>query len=552
MSRLRLIAAAVLALAASANVHVHSQIPQQPRYRIAGTVVDSVTKEPLARVSVSVLSTPPNSHLLKTVLTDHDGHFSLPGFAAGKYSLTASRVGYQPTYFDQHETYNSAIVTGEGQDTENLTFAITAMAALGISVTDDFGEPVSGARVVLVHRVLKGGMGVRLIPTAFDPTDSTGHWTIFQLVPGDYYVAVSAHPWYALNNTTESGTPPVAHPANPALDVAYPTTYYDGTTTEAEATPITLAPGAHEHISIALHAVPALRITLPAPEPSSGQPQPKPPQLLPLIFGTPMEQPDSLDVNTTESGGTEFTGVAPGPYEVHQGDPPRRAMLNLAASQDLSATTGSATAAARVAIKEIANKPLPADTRVYLVWADSAHPRPAYYAEIEKNACTFDVVPPGLWSIYVDSNNKTLPIVSAAVEGKPIPGNLLRVTDKPFNLELTLRDTPNRVEGLATSNGKGKPGVMVVFVPQNPSAHTDIFRRDQSDSDGSFAFTAVIPGTYTVLAIENGWALEWRRPEVLARYLPGGVSVNIPDLPSYRLPASIPIQVAPSPGRTQP
>jgi hypothetical protein len=549
MSRLRLIAAAVLALAASANLHVHSQIPQQPRYRIAGTVVDSVTKEPLARVSVSVLSTPPNSHLLKTVLTDPDGHFSLPGLAAGKYSLTASRIGYQPTYFDQHETFNSAIVTGEGQDTENLTFPITAMAALGISITDDFGEPVEGARVVLVHRVLKDGMGERLIPQVFDPTDSTGHWTIFQITPGDYYIAVSAHPWYALNNTVEGSSP--AHAANPALDVAYPTTYYDGVTTEAQATPITLAPGAHEHISMALHAVPALRITLPPSSPA-GQPLPKAPQLLPLIFGTPMEQPDSLDVNTTENGATQITGVAPGAYEVRQGDPPRRAILNLAASQELSATTGAAVAAGRVTINEIAKKALPADTRVYLVWADSAHPRPAYYAEIEKNAGTFPVVPPGLWSIYVDSRNKTFPIVSAAVDGKPLAGNLLRVTDKPFDLELTVRDSSSRVEGFATSDGKGKAGVLVILVPQDPSAHTDAFRRDQSDSDGSFGVGAVIPGTYTIVAIENGWSLEWQRPEVLARYLPGGVSVNIPDLPSYRLPAPIPIQVAPSPGRTQP
>ena len=32
-----------------------------------------------------------------------------------------------------------------------------------------------------------------------------------------------------------------------------------------------------------------------------------------------------------------------------------------------------------------------------------------------------------------------------------------------------------------------------------------LIRRDQSDSDGSFALRDVVPGQYTVVAIQDGW-----------------------------------------------
>jgi hypothetical protein len=41
------------------------------------------------------------------------------------------------------------------------------------------------------------------------------------------------------------------------------------------------------------------------------------------------------------------------------------------------------------------------------------------------------------------------------------------------------------------------------------AATRDLFRRDQSDLDGTFSLHGVIPGTYTVVAIDNGWDLDW-------------------------------------------
>jgi len=54
-----------------------------------------------------------------------------------------------------------------------------------------------------------------------------------------------------------------------------------------------------------------------------------------------------------------------------------------------------------------------------------------------------------------------------------------------------------------------------------------LFRRDQSDSDGSFTLPDIVPGMYTVVAIADGWELEWTNPEVLKPYLAGGVKVEV-------------------------
>ena len=56
---------------------------------------------------------------------------------------------------------------------------------------------------------------------------------------------------------------------------------------------------------------------------------------------------------------------------------------------------------------------------------------------------------------------------------------------------------------------------MIVLVPQDAANNSPLFRRDQSDSDGSFTLLNVVPGQYTVLALAQGWDLEWGNPAVL-------------------------------------
>jgi hypothetical protein len=71
----------------------------------------------------------------------------------------------------------------------------------------------------------------------------------------------------------------------------------------------------------------------------------------------------------------------------------------------------------------------------------------------------------------------------------------------------------------------------------------DLYRRDQTNTDGSFRLDRVVPGDYTLVAIDNGWTLEWARPEVMAPYLARGARVRVPGQRTLEL--SVPVEVQP-------
>ena len=62
-----------------------------------------------------------------------------------------------------------------------------------------------------------------------------------------------------------------------------------------------------------------------------------------------------------------------------------------------------------------------------------------------------------------------------------------------------------------------------------------LFRRDQSDSDGTFTLREILPGRYTVVAIERGWELDWQDPAVLKPYLARGEVLDVVANKTYKL-----------------
>ena len=68
---------------------------------------------------------------------------------------------------------------------------------------------------------------------------------------------------------------------------------------------------------------------------------------------------------------------------------------------------------------------------------------------------------------------------------------------------------------------------MVLLAPEDAKDNQTLFRRDQSDSDGTFLLSNVIPGRYRLLAIEEGWDLNWADPNVLAAYLQKGIRIQV-------------------------
>ncbi len=493
---------------------------QGPFYRIAGQVVNSATGEPIPRATVSILSDN-GYHLVSSVYSDGDGNFVLDRLPPGKYPLSASKRGFRAAFYDEHEEFNSAIVTGEGQDTEHLKFQLTPGAVLSGTVTGDGGDPVDGASVMLFKRPDPSRSGERVAQSGSTVTDDTGAYEFSDLPGGEYLVAVKATPWYALHGQANRG--PNQNGTN--LDVAYPVTFFDSTTEDASAAPIVLEPGGREEANISLHAVPALHLKL-----TGGAVRGAPAvELRQTVFGVQITS-RGADLVTVQKGTIELSGVAPGNYELTHGNPPRT--VEVSASSDLEIEPSSGVPSVSVAgrLRTPEGLTLKEDrATVQLEPAGDAPGRSPLQTMLREGQFRFDSVPPGSWrlSILGANTSENLPVIEVSLGATGTPGNVIAVADKALNVVATVSPAQTRIQGFARMEGKPAPGVMVVLVPREPGAYGALVRRDQSDSDGSFSLRDVPPGRYTVVAIKDGWKLDWRRYEAIARFLPAGVSVMV-------------------------
>jgi hypothetical protein len=136
-------------------------------------------------------------------------------------------------------------------------------------------------------------------------------------------------------------------------------------------------------------------------------------------------------------------------------------------------------------------------------------------------------IAPGTYGVTVLQPGASA-VKSMSATGAKVSGRTFEIgSAQDVRLTLVVSQGSGTVTGVALKDGKPLDGVMIVLVPQNPEHNLVLFRRDQSDSDGSFNLRGILPGKYTIVALENGWDLEWFTPGVLQKYLPGGEKVQV-------------------------
>jgi hypothetical protein len=264
-----------------------------------------------------------------------------------------------------------------------------------------------------------------------------------------------------------------------------------------------------------------------------------------MIFGAQISAESAGFLDALQTGSVEFTGVAPGHYQLTQGDPPRLADLDLAASRPVDANSGAPVFTVAGSLRMTSGVAPPDEVNLRLELTSAARGHDDLAVEAKKGRFKFEMVQPGAWSLAADSGGKVLPVVSVAAGGAAHAGGQLTVRDHALNLQVTLSQGNARVEGFARKDGKGFAGAMVVLVPHETDAWQALTRRDQSDSDGSFSLRDLAPGQYTVVAIEDGWEMDWSRPEVLGRYLRNGTAVTVNDNSGALVHVAGPVTVQP-------
>ena len=109
----------------------------------------------------------------------------------------------------------------------------------------------------------------------------------------------------------------------------------------------------------------------------------------------------------------------------------------------------------------------------------------------------------------------------------------------PVKLSITAVEGEGEIHGVALREGKETAGAMVVLVPADPVHNQVLFRRDQSDSDGTFILGNIAPDTYTLLAIQDGWDLEWSKPEVLQKFMAQGEAMIVAPKGKYSVKVKV-------------
>jgi len=515
--------------------------------RVAGVVVSKADGHPLMGARVVVRDTR-DPQKFESVVTAEDGRFAFEEVPPGKYSLEGAKKGFISAFYDQHEQYSTAIVTGAGFDTENFVLKLPPDAVITGRVLDEAGEPVRHATVSLYIENRREGVE-RVYPGHGAQTDDLGAYEITSLLPGTYFLSVRATPWYAVHPRTDpEGSRPAGQTNSPSaadrsLDVAYPVTYYSDVTEADSATPIPIAGGERLQIDVHLNPVPALRVVFHVPGDDKHG------------FVSPQFEQSTFDGSTwIQNGGAsmiapgvmEITGLPAGHYNIRfpglgGGEGAQMSGVDLSKDgEQIDATKAEPLGTVKVSVQIPGETSLPPGFSVGL---GSGVRMLSGQALDEKGQAEISQVAAGRYQVFVWGGQKPYFISHIAAEGAEVVGHTVTLgAASSASLMLTVVEGSVAVHGVVKRAGKPVAGAMVVLVPKDPEGKRDLFRRDQSDQDGTFVLPNAVPGSYSVLAIEGGWDLNWSEPGVIAVYAKHARPVEVRGDKELTLPDPVEVQ----------
>jgi hypothetical protein len=505
----------------------------QHGYRISGVVVDAGTGTPVTGAEVFI--TVEGEEIVST--TGEDGRFFFPGLTAAKYVLSATARGYVRELYEQHGPYSTGIAVGNGLDSEHLVFRLHKQAVITGKVTDEHGEAVRQAEVILIGIENASGAHGRSEQTRIQ-TNDLGEYRFAHLQPGRYYVAAAARPWYAQMGLSDV-LPPVQDSGpdisvqrgprtDPLLDVVYPITFYPSVTNEQAAVELNPAPGETREADLQMRAVPAIHVHLTnLPTGDDGQITIEAHQ---RFFGS-LDEPLNPVFGQRTPGEYELAGLPPGEVTLivsqsgNQGTSSQTLKTNLRGGEALDGAVRGATA------KVTGRVIFPSGDE------NSGQGQVSLQSENELNAVAplqkdgtffFAGVQADTYRVLVASPGGDVYVERISATGAEIHGREITITGAgDVQLSIAVGKARGQLTGLAKLDGKPAAGMMVLLVPESGENLEEDSRLDQSDSDGTFALADIHPGKYKLMAIEDGWELERNKWDALKPYLEKGQSLQI-------------------------
>jgi hypothetical protein len=523
-----------LALASAIpQAHAQDALAAPAGYALRGTVVNSVTNQPVARALVSLAQD-------QAVLTDSNGQFSFDNVALGSYSLSVTKPGYQG-----RGGVMGGMVRGNslnrlhpgppqriqvGPDMPSVTLSITPLATIAGHVTLSTADPDDGIRIQAFDRRMENGHPHWTI-AGEARTRSDGSFRIANLEPGSYRLSTMAsldRPGLALN----------AH--GPVW--GYPSLYYPGTTDISGAGILIAGAGQQAEADIALVRQQFFPVTGVVHSSSET------PANFEILDSAGRQT--GLSARFDRQDGTVHAAVPNGTWTIE------------AHVYGQSAEWGSTTlqvngAAASFAISLQSVPHIPVDIRRDLsdsATSPPAGPGPGMNLEItnademrsegaggmthNENSGSpewqLNVNEPGRYWVKAEAWPPTY-VSSVTSGGVDLGSNPLVVVpgSTPPAVEVTLRDDGGAITGIIDSQTPGAPNPNAagespqVWVYAIPLFSTTTLRNVMPNSDGHFSLYAMAPGSYRVVACDAQQDIDFHSAEGLAAWAGKGQTVTV-------------------------
>jgi hypothetical protein len=516
-------------------------------FTIAAIVVDARSSQPLANTNVSIAPVGAAEQSRSSV-TGSDGRFSFTGLARGKYSLVGKRRGFASQAFDQHEQYSSAIAVGEQQDASHLVFRLHPDASIHGKIVDEFNEPVQLQVWLFNTRNDLGRRSTRLVNQT--QSNDLGEYSFAHLGEGTYYLLAMGRPWYSsygdrdgvvqLRNQQGGASLGAEHDQIvdqefERLDRSYPLTFYDNAGDWTQASGIDLAPGDHFTADFRVTAVPSasLRLGMPNPEPARegmhGMGMRFPNVSLRARVFDDQQVPINVNYGNKPDGTMIVSGIPPGHYVLQARLPNEEhaTTQEIDISGDMDIPQATSSAGVSVSGKIVWDGP--PMTGMFGVTLNSSRTNQSYFCmkRQEGECLVTESVLPGKYEVSVTSQGGNVYVKSIELGDVTSTSTIQIPSGGEVTLTITLGYGMGTIDGVALLDGKPTAGAMVVLVPADGWVSVARFRRDQSDSDGTFTLRNVVPGSYKVVALRDGWKLPWSDPKTMRGYLTEGTPVNV-------------------------
>jgi hypothetical protein len=513
------------------------QPPQKPLARISGRVVAADSGKPIRWAVVRAAS--PQGRQLYTV-TDEQGRFELKELIAGTYRLDVRAERYLPIQFggfpyDGRAAVPKPIDLKADEHFDRADFALPRGAAIEGRVLDEFGDPAPGITVQVSRLEYVVGRR-RLIPvggrTRMQPTDDRGHFRVFGLQAGDYYLSALSGVFTDQNESA-----------------GFVPTYYPGTSDAASAQRIRLGYGA-ELVDVVLQLIPAKMARI-GGRLVDANGHPVSPGMVLLTVNDRLRISDFFftRVVTGPDGTFAFRNVPPGRYQIRargeaaSGGTALYATFTIAVDgRDIDGLTLTLSPGASLdgsLSVEAVSAPRPlsfAGVRVRAPFADGTS---------FGDSITGDVGPDGAYRIRgLMAGSHVI-----ALEGLRPPWLLKSVTyrgqditDLTFDVEggqemrdvrITITDAATDLSGVVRdAGGRETADAIVLLIPSSPQFWTRMSRRFglvRTDAGGRYRIRGLPAGEYRALATSDIDEGDATRRDLLQEFVGRAVPISLRD-----------------------